>query len=147
MKIDRFLQLFVVKEKKFYPLYIEQAANIEAAAKFLVELLQEHDPEKQKVLYKNVKEYEHSGDMITAKLYEELNKTFVTPFDREDINEWAYGHVSRFYSRCRKTNVDVPSEMCEPAIDCDGAMYRGRCAYLEGYYEWIGVYPEKTARN
>ena len=48
MKIDRFLQLFVVKEKKFYPLYIEQAANIEAAAKFLVELLQEHDPEKQK---------------------------------------------------------------------------------------------------
>ena len=61
MKIDRFLQLFVVKEKKFYPLYIEQAANIEAAAKFLVELLQEHDPEKQKVLYKNVKEYEHSG--------------------------------------------------------------------------------------
>ena len=36
MKIDRFLQLFVVKEKKFYPLHIEQAANIEAAAKLLV---------------------------------------------------------------------------------------------------------------
>ena len=86
MKIDRFLQLFVVKEKKFYPLYIEQAANIEAAAKLLVELLQEQDPEKQKALYKDIKEYEHSGDMITAKLYEELNKTFVTPFDREDIN-------------------------------------------------------------
>ena len=68
MKIDRFLQLFVVKEKKFYPLYIEQAANIEAAAKLLVELLQEQDPEKQKALYKD------------------LNKTFVTPFDREDIN-------------------------------------------------------------
>lgn len=86
MKIDRFLQLFVVKEKKFYPLYIEQAANIEAAAKLLAELLLEHDYDKQKSLYKDVKEYEHSGDMITAKLYEELNKTFVTPFDREDIN-------------------------------------------------------------
>ena len=86
MKIDRFLQLFVVKEKKFSPLYIEKAANIEAAAKLLVELLQEQDPEKQKALYKDIKEYEHSGDMITAKLYEELNKTFVTPFDREDIN-------------------------------------------------------------
>ena len=70
MKIDRFLQLFVVKEKKLYPLYIEQAANIEAAAKLLVELLQEQDPEKQKALYKDIKEYEHSGDMITAKLYE-----------------------------------------------------------------------------
>ena len=82
MKIDRFLQLFVVKEKKFSPLYIEQAANIEAAAKLLVELLQEQDPEKQKALYKDIKEYEHSGDMITAKLYEELNKTFVTPIAR-----------------------------------------------------------------
>ena len=86
MKIDRFLQLFVVKEKKFYPLYIEQAANIEAAAKLLVELLQERKPENQKTLYKKVKDYEHSGDQITARLYEELNKTFVTPFDREDIN-------------------------------------------------------------
>lgn len=91
MKIDRFLQLFVVKEKKFYPLYIEQAANIEAAAKLLVELLQEQDHDKQKTLYKDVKEYEHSGDMITAKLYEELNKTFVTPFDREDINRLGSG--------------------------------------------------------
>ena len=86
MKIDRFLQLFVVKENKFYPLYIEQAVNIEAAAKLLVELLQERKPENQKTLYKKVKDYEHSGDQITARLYEELNKTFVTPFDREDIN-------------------------------------------------------------
>ena len=86
MKIDRFLQLFVVKEKKFYPLYIEQAVNIEAAAKLLVELLQERKPGNQKTLYKKVKDYEHSGDQITARLYEELNKTFVTPFDREDIN-------------------------------------------------------------
>jgi len=47
------------KEKKFYPLYIEQAANIEAAAKLLVELLQEQDPEKQKALYKDIKEYRY----------------------------------------------------------------------------------------
>lgn len=86
MKIDRFLQLFVVKEKKFYPLYIEQASNIERAASSLVELLQEQNSEKQNSLYKTVKDLEHDGDMITAKLYEELNKTFVTPFDREDIN-------------------------------------------------------------
>lgn len=86
MKIDRFLQLFVVKEKKFYPLYIEQAAKIEQAAISLVELLQEHDADKQTSLYKQIKSFEHDGDVITAKLYEELNKTFVTPFDRGDIN-------------------------------------------------------------
>ena len=86
MKIDRFLQLFVVKEKKFYPLYVEQAACIDGAAKLLLELLQEQDAEKQDRLYKCIKEYEGQGDVITAKLYEELNRTFVTPFDREDVN-------------------------------------------------------------
>lgn len=86
MKIDRFLQFFVVKERKFYPLYTAHATNIEAAAKLLVELLQEQDHDKQKALYKDIKEYEHAGDKITAQIYEELNKTFVTPFDREDIN-------------------------------------------------------------
>jgi len=86
MKIDRFFQLFVVKEKKFYPLYVEQASYIEHAAQLLVELLQEQDQEKQNLLYKGIKAYENQGDKITAKLYEELNRTFVTPFDREDVN-------------------------------------------------------------
>lgn len=86
MKIDRFLQIFVVKEKKFYPMYKEQASVIEQAASLLLELLQEQDPEKQKVLYKDIKTFENQGDSITAKIYEELNKTFVTPFDREDVN-------------------------------------------------------------
>lgn len=89
MKIDRFLQFFVVKEKKFYPLYIEQAANIETAARHLMELLQEQDVDKITTLYKQIKDVEHAGDKITAKVYEELNKTFVTPFDREDINALA----------------------------------------------------------
>ena len=83
--------------------------------------------------------------MITAKLYEELGKTFVTPFRSGGTS--VGGRMDTFldfYSRCSETNVDVPSKECEPVVDCDGAMYRGRCSYLEGYYEWIGVYPEKT---
>lgn len=87
MKIDRFLQLFVVKEKKFYPLYKEQAGYIEKAADLLLQLLKEPDLEKQKSLYKEIKAYENQGDKITAKLYLELGQTFVTPFDREDINK------------------------------------------------------------
>ena len=30
---------------------------------------------------------EHIGDEITNKTYEQLNKSFITPFDREDIHE------------------------------------------------------------
>lgn len=86
MKIDRFLQLFVVKEKKFYPLYKEQADFIARASMLLLQLLHESDPEKQQSLYREIKACENGGDKITAKLYQELSRTFVTPFDREDMN-------------------------------------------------------------
>lgn len=86
MKIDKFLQFFVVKEKKFYPLYKEQAGFIEKAAGLLIQLLKEPDPGKQKQLYKEIKACENQGDKITATLYQELGRTFVTPFDREDMN-------------------------------------------------------------
>ena len=86
MKIDRFLQLFVVKEKKFYPLYISQTENIVVAAEELKRLYLESNYELQKESYRKIKDLETKGDQITAKIYEELNKTFVTPFDREDIH-------------------------------------------------------------
>jgi len=86
MKIDRFIQLFVVKEKKFYPLYIAQLENIKVAAADLRSLFLESNIEQQKELYKKINDLEMKGDQITANIYEELNKTFVTPFDREDIH-------------------------------------------------------------
>ena len=86
MKIDRFLQLFVVKEKKFYPLYISQTENIVVAAEELKRLYLESNYELQKESYRKIKDLETKGDQITAKIYAELNKTFVTPFDREDIH-------------------------------------------------------------
>ena len=89
MKLDRFFQLFIVKEKKFYPLYISQAENVAEASKLLKVLIEESDPERQKNLYREIKGLETKGDRITATIYYELNRTFVTPFDREDINALA----------------------------------------------------------
>lgn len=86
MKFDRFIQLFVVKEKKFYPLYIAQLENIKVAAADLRSLFLESNSDQQKEYYKKINDLEMKGDQITAKIYEELNKTFVTPFDREDIH-------------------------------------------------------------
>lgn len=86
MKIDRFLQLFVVKEKKFYPLYISQMEIIKVAADTLKSLFLESNPDLQKDYYKQIKDLETKGDKVTATIYEELNRTFVTPFDREDIH-------------------------------------------------------------
>jgi len=89
MKIDNFLQLFVVKEKRFFPLYIQSAENIVKAAKLLVEITEEDDPEKRIIIAHRIKECETAGDRITDTIVDELMNAFVTPFDRDDIHKLA----------------------------------------------------------
>lgn len=89
MKIDNFLQLFVVKEKKFFPLFIQAAENIDKAAELLLEQAKSDDPDKRRMLAHRIKERETEGDTITKKIVDELLAAYVTPFDRDDIHELA----------------------------------------------------------
>lgn len=89
MKIDNILQIFVVKEKKFFPLYIQAAENILKAANLLKELTNEEDPDDRRILAKRIKECEVEGDKITHKIIDELYEAFVTPFDRDDVHDLA----------------------------------------------------------
>jgi len=89
MKIDKFLQLFVVKEKRFFPLFVSSAENIKRAAELLHEQTQEKDAEERRVYAHRIKEYETKGDQITDKIIDELLDAFVTPFDRDDIHTLA----------------------------------------------------------
>jgi predicted phosphate transport protein (TIGR00153 family) len=85
MKINSFLQLFTVKDRKFFPLFKQQGEYILDAAKLLTDLINEKDEEAQRSIYRNIKTRETQGDVVTGKIYDELNKSFVTPFDRDDI--------------------------------------------------------------
>lgn len=89
MNLDRILQIFVVKEKKFFPLYIQQAENIVKAAQLLCEITKEEDPEERHFLARRIKECETVGDRITDKIVDELFNSFVTPFEREDVHQLA----------------------------------------------------------
>lgn len=89
MKIDNFLQIFVVKEKRFFPLFIQSAENILEASKLLVEQTKTDDPDKRRILAHQIKEREVNGDSITDKIIDELMDAYVTPFDRDDIHELA----------------------------------------------------------
>ncbi|MCF0172720.1 MAG: DUF47 family protein [Bacteroidales bacterium] len=86
MKLDNFLQLFVVKEKRFFPLFIKQSELILQGAKLLVEITHETDQEKRNSIAHSVKELESACDKVTDKILDELIVAFVTPFDREDIH-------------------------------------------------------------
>lgn len=87
MNIDKFLKFFVPKDHSFYPLFEEDAKNLVKATELLRELVSNTDSEVHERIHKEIKELEHIGDAITDKSFELLNKTFITPFDREDIHE------------------------------------------------------------
>jgi predicted phosphate transport protein (TIGR00153 family) len=73
----------VPREKRFYELFDEQVLHIVAAAEVLAELFADFRDiaERQRL----IKEREHQGDDVTHEIVRTLNRTFVTPFDREDI--------------------------------------------------------------
>ena len=89
MNLDKILQIFVVKEKRFFPLFISSAENIVKAASLLVELAREEDPDERHLLSHRIKECETAGDRITDKIVDELMNAYVTPFDRDDIHALA----------------------------------------------------------
>ena len=92
MNIDKLLKFFVPKDHSFYPLFEEDAKNLVKAAELLNELLLSTDYEERERITKQIKDVEHIGDQITDKTFQQLNKSFITPFDREDIHELA-GHI------------------------------------------------------
>ena len=75
------------KDHSFYPLFEEDAKNLVKAAELLRQLFSSTEIEDHERIYKEIKDVEHIGDEITDKTYEQLNKSFITPFDREDIHE------------------------------------------------------------
>jgi predicted phosphate transport protein (TIGR00153 family) len=87
MKLDKIFGFLVPKDRKFFPLFIEAADNLVATSDLLIKLMGENDLIQREVYIKQIKEAEHKGDDITHNLLIELNGTFITPFDREDIHQ------------------------------------------------------------
>ena len=77
----------IPREEKFYDLFRDQAALINQAAMILVALFEDYKDIEKRVT--EIKFVEHKGDQLTHELMTKLNKTFITPIDREDIHELA----------------------------------------------------------
>jgi uncharacterized protein len=74
----------VPKERQFFVLFRENASNLMEGLKTLDALLNSA-PEERIDHHKKLRDLEHQGDEVTHRVNRELNKTFITPFDREDI--------------------------------------------------------------
>ena len=75
----------VPQKREFFVLYSRAARNAVEIARLLLQLLEEFP--RNDSLLRDIKELEHEGDRLTRELVDLLNRTFVTPFDRDDMYE------------------------------------------------------------
>lgn len=101
------LSYFLPKDKVFYSLFEEASDNLQAIAKKLVQVVHEPEFNKRASLITEMEEIEHKNDEITHKIFIELGKNFITPFDREDIHSLASALddiADYIYSAAKKIN-------------------------------------------
>ncbi|HEY9167772.1 MAG TPA: DUF47 family protein [Candidatus Kryptonia bacterium] len=88
MKIDRLIQTLLPHDEKFYTLF-EESTKLLLKASVALRKIPDSDAVQTQALVKEIEDLEHQADEVTHNIFAELNKTFVTPFDREDIHELA----------------------------------------------------------
>lgn len=87
MNIDKILKAFVPKNHSFFPLFESNSRNLVRATQLLKELVSNPNHADHDKIYQEIRDVEHIGDGITNQTYRQLNTSFITPFDREDIHE------------------------------------------------------------
>lgn len=78
---------FFPKKIDFFEIFDKAVDNLAKATDTLVDLFTNFQDVEKKV--KAIYEFEQEGDLLTHDIMKELNKTFLTPIDREDIHELA----------------------------------------------------------
>jgi uncharacterized protein len=77
----------IPREERFYADFQALADELKRGAKLLEEMIAPDRPKWDKA--DEIKEVEHKCDFLTHEIIQRLNRTFVTPLDREDIHELA----------------------------------------------------------
>lgn len=86
---NTFFSKFTPKEPKFFPLLKGIVEVIRSASGLMLEFVEKGNHQNAADYYKRIKEEERKGDALSNKIFDELNQTFITPFDREDIHHLA----------------------------------------------------------
>jgi hypothetical protein len=74
----------IPRERKFFQMFADVSENLTEGARLLHDMLK--NPVDLAPRIAKLQEVEHRGDEMTHDIIRMLNKTFITPFDREDIH-------------------------------------------------------------
>lgn len=86
MGLNRFFQILVPKDTTFYPHFKKAAANLVDTSALLCDLMKASSWDERDKLKDQIKDLERKGDNMTHEMFDLLNQSFITPFDREDIH-------------------------------------------------------------
>src|SRR5438046_10662085 len=86
MAINSFMKIFLPKSKVFYDLFEKVADNVAIMGTKLKLVIEEPDFDKRASLIGQLEDIEHDNDELTHKIFTEMGRNFITPFDREDIH-------------------------------------------------------------
>lgn len=117
---NSFFSKFTPKEPKFFPILKDMTDIMLVASDLIIECVQNHDHETAIEYYKKIKEQEKKGDVLSNRIFDELNTTFITPFDREDIDHLSgrLDDVIDYINSCAKRIVLYnPKVMPQSAVD------------------------------
>lgn len=88
-KVDALIRWFMPKEEQFHELFAKDTANLLQATRSFSEFAHLADLEARRIKMVELRDIEHEGDSITRQIFDALNSSFITPFDREDIRSLA----------------------------------------------------------
>lgn len=117
MKLDRIIQSLLPHDEHFFLLF-DNLAHVAVEVSDVLRTLPTQASNERKATIDTINEIEHKGDNITHEIYTELNRNFVTPFDREDIYklasmlddviDYAHGSANRFFLyKIKKNSADI----------------------------------------
>ncbi|HVY73267.1 MAG TPA: DUF47 family protein [Puia sp.] len=86
MALNSIMKIFMPKDKIFYSLFEEVADGVAKMGKLLKQVVKEPDADQRAACASLVEDQEHVNDDLTHKIFTELGRNFITPFDREDIH-------------------------------------------------------------
>ncbi len=77
------------QDEDFFGLFRKQAALVREGCEQLQQMVDRYDDLPNRA--QRLKDVEHQGDVVTHEIFERLNRTFITPLEREDIIALASG--------------------------------------------------------
>ena len=86
MGINSIGKIFMPKNKVFYELFEQVVDTVAEMGVLLKKLFSEPDYDKRAAIIKQIEDLEHRNDDHTHRIFTELGRNFITPFDREDVH-------------------------------------------------------------